>query len=540
MFTRFVHLKKEIMILLQHTSYQHPNKDRLFEQVNLTVQKHSKSAIVGNNGVGKSTLLKIIAGQIPLTSGQISLDAEPYVVPQQFGQFDHLSVAQALQVDEKLRAFKEILAGNVTEETLHVLNDDWTIEERCESALAHWQLNGLDLDQPVSSLSGGQKTKVFLAGISIHQPELVLMDEPTNHLDWDSRQLLYAFIRNTASTLLIVSHDRKLLRLLDTICEMTPTGIRVYGGNYDFYTEQKEIERQALQNELKHAEKRLKKAKEKERETLERQQKLDSRGKQKQEKSGVARIMMNTMRNNAEKSTAKVKGIHSDKIEGISGDLQQVRSKLPEFDRIRFGLEHSSLHKGKILFKGTNLNVRYGNRLLWKNPLDIQINSGERISIQGPNGSGKTSLLKLLLGEIVPENGEIQHSGHTSVYIDQDYSLIDNSLTVYEQVQVFNTSALLEHEVKIRLDRFLFGKETWNKLCSSLSGGERMRLLLCCLTLSNKAPDILVLDEPTNNLDIQNSAILTAAISQYHGTIIVVSHDETFLEQLQIDRTIRL
>lgn len=528
------------MILLQNTSYQHPNKDRLFENLHLSVQQNSKSAIVGNNGVGKSTLLKIIAGQIPVTSGQISVEAAPYFVPQQFGQFDHLSVAQALQVEDKLRAFKEILAGNVTVENMNVLNDDWTIEERCESALTYWQLSDLDLDQPLNSLSGGQKNKVFLAGISVHQPELILMDEPTNHLDSGSRQLLYDFIRNTTSTLLIVSHDRKLLNLLDTVCEMTRSGIRVYGGNYDFYTEQKEIEQQALQNELKHAEKSLKKAREKERETLERQQKLDSRGKQKQEKSGVARIMMNTMRNNAEKSTAKLKGAHSDKIEGISGDLQEVRSKLPEFDRIRFGLEHSSLHKGKILFKATELNVQYGNHLLWKKPLDIQINSGDRISIQGPNGSGKTSLLKILLGECIPENGTVQRAAHHAVYIDQDYSLIDNTLSVYEQAQAFNTTALLEHEVKIRLDRFLFGKETWNKSCSSLSGGERMRLLLCCLTISNKAPDMLILDEPTNNLDIQNIGILTAAISQYHGTLIVVSHDETFLEQIQIDRKINL
>ncbi|MNJ90744.1 ABC transporter ATP-binding protein uup [compost metagenome] len=528
------------MIILQNTSYQHPNKDLLFDHLNLSIQKHSKSAIVGNNGVGKSTLLKLIAGQLPLTNGQISIESEPYFVPQQFGQFDHLSVAQALQVEDKLRAFKEILAGNVTEENMNILNDDWTIEERCESALDYWQLSDLDLNQSLGSLSGGQKTKVFLAGIPISQPELVLMDEPTNHLDKNSRELLYAFIRNTASTLLIVSHDRKLLNLLDTICEMSRSGIRVYGGNYDFYTGQKEIEQQALQNELKHAEKSLKKAKEKERETLERQQKLDSRGKQKQDKAGVARIMMNTMRNNAEKSTAKVKGIHSDKIDGISGDLQQVRSKLPEFDRIRFGLEHSSLHKGKILFKATNLNVNYGDSPLWKKPLNLQINSGERISVQGPNGSGKTSLLKILLGELVPETGLIQRSDHHSVYIDQDYSLIDNKLTVYEQAQSFNATALLEHEVKIRLNRFLFDKETWDKSCASLSGGERMRLLLCCLTISNQAPDMLILDEPTNNLDIQNTAILTAAISQYHGTLIVVSHDEIFLDQLQIDHVINL
>lgn len=528
------------MVIIQNLTYQHPNKDRLFENLNLTIHNNHKTAIIGNNGSGKSTLLKIISGELQPTSGLLSVEAEPYFVPQQFGQYNDLTIAQALQIEDKLLAFRQILDGNVGDENMNILNDDWTIEERCQSALDYWQLNNLDLEQKLGSLSGGQKTKVFLAGIAIHQVEFVLMDEPTNHLDTASRELLYEFIQNTASTLLIVSHDRKLLNLLDTMCELSKSGIRVYGGNYDFYLEQKAIERQALQNELKNAERSLKKAKEKERETMERQQKLDVRGKHKQEKSGVARIMMNTMRNNAEKSTAKVKSIHSDKIDGISTDLQQVRSKLPEFDQMNFGFEHSSLHKGKILFKATNLNVTLENNTLWKEALAVQIHSGERISIHGTNGSGKTTLLKLILDELEPESGTIESSVKSAVYIDQDYSLIDNQLTVYEQAQAFNTTSLLEHEVKIRLNRFLFGKETWDKRCNSLSGGERMRLILCCMTISNKAHDILILDEPTNNLDIQNIEILTAAINQYQGTVIVVSHDALFLDQIGIERKIIL
>ncbi len=126
------------------------------------------------------------------------------------------------------------------------------------------------------------------------------------------------------------------------------------------------------------------------------------------------------------------------------------------------------------------------------------------------------------------------------VYIDQDYSLLDNKLKVYEQAQQFNVSALQEHEIKIRLNRFLFAKDDWDKPCSALSGGERMRLLLCCLTINSQSQDIIIFDEPTNNLDIQNVEILTAAINEYQGTIIVVSHDETFLEQINIERTIEL
>jgi len=172
--------------------------------------------------------------------------------------------------------------------------------------------------------------------------------------------------------------------------------------------------------------------------------------------------------------------------------------------------------------------------------LNFQITSGERIALKGNNGSGKTTLIKLILGNLEPTNGKMYRAANTAIFIDQDYSLLDNKLNVYEQVQQFNTFALEEHEVKIRLNRFLFTKENWDKPCFALSGGERMRLLLCCLTINSKSPELIILDEPTNNLDIQNVEILTAAINQYQGSLIVVSHDEIFLENINIERTIQL
>ncbi len=172
--------------------------------------------------------------------------------------------------------------------------------------------------------------------------------------------------------------------------------------------------------------------------------------------------------------------------------------------------------------------------------MSFQITSGERIALKGMNGSGKTTLIKLILGSIEPQTGNVYRADNRSVYIDQDYSLIENELSIYAQAQKFNTFALQEHEVKTRLNRFLFTKDVWEKPCIALSGGERMRLALCCLTIGNQAPDLIVLDEPTNNLDIQNIKILTNAVNDYQGTLIVVSHDETFLEQINIKRMIQL
>lgn len=338
--------------------------------------------------------------------------------------------------------------------------------------------------------------------------------------------------------MIIVSHDRKLLNLLNTVCELSQQGIKVYGGNYDFYAEQKQIESNALNQDIQSKEKALRKAKKKDRETRERKQKLNARGKKKQTQAGMSKSMMDKMKNDAENSSARLKNVHAEKIGGISQELQELRSTLPDIDKMKFGFDDSALHKGKILVTAKDINFSYETQLLWKKPLNFQITSSERIALKGQNGSGKTTLIQLILGNLELQTGKIYRADNKSVYIDQDYSLLDNQLKVYEQAQRFNSSALQEHEIKIRLDRFLFGKEEWDKPCSTLSGGERMRLMLCCLTITNQSPDLIILDEPTNNLDIQNLQILTAAINKYQGTLIVISHDETFLEEVNVERTI--
>ncbi|MEN0054166.1 MAG: ABC-F family ATP-binding cassette domain-containing protein [Mucilaginibacter sp.] len=528
------------MLILQDITYIHPNRDLLFAGIDLIINKQDKTALIGNNGSGKSTLLKILAGSLHPVDGLVKASSVPYYVPQIFGQYNNYTIAEALQIAPKLKALKEILEGDVTEENMTVLDDDWAIEERCREAFAHWKLDEFDLSQKMETLSGGQRTKVFLAGISIHRPEIVLLDEPSNHLDGFSRNILYTYITTTTNTLVVVSHDRTLLNLLDTVCELGKRGITTYGGNYDFYAEQKTIEGDALNQSLNNKEKALRKAKETERESIERQQKLDARGKKKQEKAGLPTISMKTFKNNAEKSTSRMKGVHAEKVGSIAQELSQLRKELPDVDKMKMDFDNSALHNGKILITAKDVNFGYADKPLWKLPLSFQIKSGERLAVKGLNGSGKTTLIKMILGELEPGLGTIDRAGVRAIYIDQDYSLIDNKLSVYEQAQQFNSGALQEHDIKIRLNRFLFTKEYWDKPCSALSGGEKMRLMLCSLTISNQAPDIIVLDEPTNNLDIQNIEILTAAINQYKGTLIVISHDEYFLKQINVELSIVL
>lgn len=528
------------MLLLQHLVYAHPNKDILFDDISLAINRHEKVALIGNNGTGKSTLLRILADELAPVSGQIKREATPYYVPQLFGQYNELTIAAALKIEHKLEALQQVLNGDVTEENMSIIGDDWDLEERCQNALALWGIEEANLTRKMSTLSGGQKTKVFLAGIAIHQPDLVLLDEPTNHLDATSRTTLYDYIKTSAATIIIVSHDRTLLNMLGTVYELSKKGITAYGGNYSFYEKQKAIEANALKEDVRATEKALRKAKETERQAMERQQKLDARGKKKQEKAGMPTIAMNTLRNNAEKSTSKLKDIHAQKVGGIHQEFTRLRKDLPDKDKMKLGFDDSTLHTGRVMVTAVDINYRYNDERLWEQPPSFQITSGDRLAIGGDNGSGKTTVIRLLLGDLQPTEGTMTRADFRAVYIDQNYSLVDNRLTVYQQAQAYNADNLPEHLVKSRLTHFLFTSSSWEKPCSALSGGEKMRLILCCLTLQTETPDMIVLDEPTNNLDIQNIDILTNAIADYKGTLVVVSHDTFFLEQVGVEDEIAL
>lgn len=528
------------MLLLQHIHYTHSHHKTLFQDLNLTLSTGDKVALIGANGTGKSTLLQLITSRLLPKSGIVKALQTPYFVPQHFGQYDLFTIAQALQIQEKLYALYAILNGEVSEKNLLLLNDDWEIETQALSALSFWGLEGKPLDEKLGNLSGGEKTKVFLAGIHLHKPEFIIMDEPTNHLDTDSRQQLYEWVRTTSSTLLVVSHDRTLLHLFFKILELTSKGIAVYGGSYDFYAEQKNLETKAIKDRIQSQEKALKKARDVEKEARERKQKLDARGKQKQEKAGMARIAMNTLRNKAENSSAKLKDAHTEKINEITRNLHETRNELSWLSEMKLNFSPSALPKGKILLKLEQVQVILHETPLWKQPVDLEIRNGDRVVIKGRNGSGKTTLLKLMLGMRTPDAGNLSRIPFQYVYIDQEYSIIAQDKTVLEQAQAFNRQNLPDHEVKIRLARFLFREDVWEHLCSTLSGGEKLRLTLCCLMVQNQTPDVFVLDEPTNNLDIENIEVLTEMLTQFNGTLLVISHDYHFLQHLQIQKEIVL
>ena len=541
-------------ISIQQISYIHPDKEVLFSDLNFAISKGQKLGLVGNNGCGKSTLLQIIAGQLSPSSGVIVRPDDLYYIPQHFGQYDSLTIAQALQIERKQQALHAILSGDASNENFVILDDDWNIEERSIAALDLWGLGQFTLSYPMNLLSGGEKTRVFLTRMDIHHPSVVLMDEPTNHLDSSGRQRLYDWIEKYRSTLLVVSHDRTLLNLLPEICELEKHQINYYGGNYEFYKEQKTLMQEALQQRIEEKEKALRIARKVAHETAERRDKQNVRGEKSNIKKGVPRIVLNALQGKSEKSTSKLTGVHQEKAEKLTNERNQLRGSLSPTAALKTDFNSSSLHTGKILVTAKEINFSYhsnsinndiqensiSKQQLWQAPVSFQLKSGDRLRIEGANGSGKTTLLKLITGQLQPQEGTLTRTDFSYVYLNQEYSIIDDRNSILEQAYAFNSRNLPEHEIKIILNRYLFPASEWDKSCRKLSGGEKMRLAFCCLMISNNTPDMFILDEPTNNLDIQSIEIITATIKNYAGTVIAISHDNYFIQEIGVEQCILL
>ena len=529
-------------IQIQNLTYIHPDKEILFQNLTFSIASHARCAIIGENGVGKSTLLQIMARRLKPVSGTVVEEETPYFVPQHLGQYNERTVAEALDISRELDALHAILRGEVTEENLACLNEKWDVEEQVTAALGKWDLSHVSPDTPMRELSGGEKTKVFLAGITLHRPGLVLLDEPTNHLDLAGREKVYAFLATYPGTIVVVSHDRTLLNRMSAMYEMSADGIRFYPMNYNAYKECKEQEFQAKTAQLENRQKELKKAQKEAKEAMEHQQKHNVRGEKQSEKKGIARIAMGNLQNKAENSTARLSKVKQEKLQGMNEEIRTIKSSISLASTIKIDFHSSTLHAGRKMIEARGMNFAYpGMPPLWRQGLDFTVYSGERIRLTGANGSGKSTLLELMVGLKHPTEGTVFRADKLNyVYLDQEYSLIRNDRTVLEQVTAFNAAALQEHEIKICLNRFLFTQAMWDKRCACLSGSERMRLAPCCLMVGRNTPDIIIADEPTNNIDIVNVDILTSILKEYRGTLIVVSHDTVFLDELSVEKEISL
>lgn len=506
------------MIILQASKIERSfSGDVLFENINLQVDERDRIALVGPNGAGKSTLLKILVGEESPTSGEITRKKDltlSYLAQDSRFQSDQTIYQEMLHVFDDLRQDEQKLRqmeadmGMLTGTDLDKLMHDYdrlTESFRFRNGFSYESdikaiLNGFKFDEsmwdmPIAALSGGQNTRLALAKMLLEKPELLILDEPTNHLDIDTIAWLENYLANYQGALIIVSHDRYFLDKVATITlDLNRQGIDRYVGNYSRFIDLKA-------------------------------EKIASQAKQfeKQQKE-IAKLEDFVQKNIVRASTTKraqARRKQLEKIERLDNPVSSQKSAHMTF--------HAEKPSGNVVLTVTDAAIGYDQEVL-SEPINLEVTKYDAIAIVGPNGIGKSTLMKSIIKQIPFIEGQVKYGANVDIgYYDQTQSRLTKSNSVLEELWGdFPRTA--EVDIRNRLGAFLFSGDDVKKSVGMLSGGERARLLLAKLSMENK--NVMLLDEPTNHLDIDSKEVLENALLDYDGTLLFVSHDRYFINRI--------
>ncbi|MER7571150.1 ABC-F family ATP-binding cassette domain-containing protein [Streptomyces sp. NPDC126514] len=493
-----------------------------------------RTGLVGVNGSGKSTLLKLIAGELTPADGTVRVAGEVGYLPQNITLDTGLRVDEALGIADRRAALHAIEAGDASEKHFETVGDDWDVEERALATLGELGLGHVRLDRTVGEVSGGESVLLRLAALLLRRPDVLLLDEPTNNLDLYARRRLYAAVSSWPGVLVVVSHDRELLDLVDQIADLRSGEISWYGGNYSAYEEALAVEQEAAERMVRVAEADLKKQK---RELTDAQVKLARRkryGQKMWDQKREPKIVMGARKRAAQESAGKHRIMHEEKLAEAKGRLDEAVEAVRDDDEIRIDLPYTAVPPGREVLLLQDLELAYGARVA----RGFDLRGPERIALIGRNGAGKTTLLRTIAGELQPVSGEAR--AHVPMrFLPQRLDVLDGERTVAENVARFAPAAT-NNRIRARLARFLFRGARADQKAATLSGGERFRAALAALMLAEPAPQLLMLDEPTNNLDMASVKQLTTALESYEGALIVASHDLPFLQSIGITRWLLL
>ncbi len=493
-----------------------------------------RTGLVGVNGSGKSTLLKLIAGRLTPADGAVRVAGEVGHLPQNVTLDTGLRVDDVLGVAVQRAALHAIEAGDVSEEHFEAVGDDWDVEERALATLGELGLGHIGLDRTVGEVSGGESVLLRLAALLLRRPDVLLLDEPTNNLDLYARRRLYAAVETWPGVLVVVSHDRELLELVDQIADLHGGEITWYGGNFSAYEAALATEQDAAERMVRVAEADLRRQK---RELADAQVKLARRKRYGQKMSDQKRepkIVMGARKRSAQESAGKHRILHEERLTEARERLDEAVEAVRDDDEIRVELPYTAVPPGREVLTLRDLELAYGARVAG----GFDLRGPERVALVGRNGAGKTTLLRTIAGELAPLAGEA-HAHVPLRFLPQRLDVLDDTLTVAENVARFAPAAT-NNRVRARLARFLFRGARADQNAGTLSGGERFRAALAALMLAEPAPQLLMLDEPTNNLDMASVRQLTTALESYEGALVVASHDLPFLESLGITRWLLL
>ncbi|WP_280459182.1 ATP-binding cassette domain-containing protein [Nocardia carnea] len=485
--------------------------------------------LVGANGAGKSTLLRLLAGALRPARGSITVTGELGYLRQDLGLAVGQRVDAVLGIADVRKALHRIESGSGDETDFDLVGTRWDIEERAVALFGRLGLDYLagsvaQLDRRLETLSGGETVLLGLVAELLREPQVLLLDEPTNNLDSAARARLYDVVDQFTGTVVVVSHDRELLDRMGTIAELRGGRLRLFGGNYRDYEQIIEQEQEAARAAIRDARSDMRKQS---RELVEARIKLDRRqryGQKMYENKREPKIVMGQRKRQAEVSAGKLRNSHIEKVQEAKDRLEQAEESLRDDREIRIELPDTRLYPGQHVVALEAVRLANGP------VVSLAVDGPERVAITGRNGVGKTTLLRRLTAEPprVPWR-----------MLPQRLDLFDEHRSVFDNVAAGAPHAEPER-IRAQLARFLFRGAAADVPAAALSGGERLRAALAMLLLADPAPKLLILDEPTNNLDLVSLRHLTEALAAFQGALLVVSHDRRFLADIGITRRVEL